>query len=118
MSGTLTKTESTLRFFDNPHFVEYERGLLELMRLISDGLGDSSEAEALRDKMESAWRELDSAEIARLDGLSADLFVLEKQSIPSHGDTSSEGMAVAEVRHAWEREDWDGLLRALRSHSL
>ena len=53
-------------------FVEYVELLRQLHVLIDTGLGESSEADAIRDRMDEPWRRLTSEEIAEIDRLLAE----------------------------------------------
>lgn len=64
------------RFASNPYYVEYETLLTALARLMAEGKGDTPEADAIRDAMEHPERELIREELERLNGLSADLYML------------------------------------------
>jgi hypothetical protein len=57
---------------ESPHFLEYIALLRQLRGLISDGKGESEEAERLRDRMDAPWLQLTAEEIARIDTLAAD----------------------------------------------
>lgn len=70
------------RFADNPSYVEYETLLLTLHDMIARGQGDSEAADVIRDRMDAPWSQLDSEEVARINGLSADLYMLSGEEIP------------------------------------
>ncbi len=59
------------RFQNNPDFVTYVQLFRQLHTLVSEGMADSPEAEALRDQMDDFWYRLTDDEIAELDRLSA-----------------------------------------------
>jgi DNA-binding NarL/FixJ family response regulator len=69
-------------------FVEYVELLRQLHVLIDTGLGESSEADAIRDRMDGPWRHLTSEEIAEIDRLSA-----ESRS-PKPGTASGDASAI------------------------
>lgn len=52
---------------------EYARLLGKLHELITQGEGDSAEADAIRDEMDGPWYALTEQERERLNGLSEDL---------------------------------------------
>jgi hypothetical protein len=55
----------------SPDYAEYERLLLKLHDLMTQGKGDSEEADAIRDAMDDPWNRLTAVEAARASGLSA-----------------------------------------------
>ncbi len=59
-------------FQEKSAFVEYVQLLKQLHVLIDSGLGESSEADAIRDRMDEPWRHLTSEEIAEIDRMSAE----------------------------------------------
>ncbi len=75
-------------FQEKPAFVEYVELLNQLHELIDTGLGESSEADAIRDRMDEPWRHLSDEEIAEIDRLSA-----EPRS-PGPGALSADSSAV------------------------
>jgi hypothetical protein len=58
---------------ESPHFLEYVALLRQLRGLISDGKGESEEADRLRDRMDAPWFQLTADEIARIDTLATDV---------------------------------------------
>jgi hypothetical protein len=58
-------------FHENPAFIEYTELLKQLHALIEKGLGESLEADALRDRMDGPWSRLTKEEIVEIDRLSA-----------------------------------------------
>jgi hypothetical protein len=58
-------------FYENPAFIEYTKLLKQLHALIDKGLGESLEADAIRDRMDEPWSHLTKEEIAEIDRLSA-----------------------------------------------
>lgn len=61
-------------FMNNPEYVKYVHLLKQLHRLISEGKGDTEEADALRDEMDTPWHSLSKEEIDRVNSLAADLY--------------------------------------------
>ena len=61
--------------FDNPRFLEYVRLLRDLHVAIQEGWDETAEGEALR-SMDDSGRRLSGAEIASLNGISADFYSL------------------------------------------
>jgi tetratricopeptide (TPR) repeat protein len=104
------------RYWDNPNFAEYESLLRRLHCLMAAGKGDTDEADAVRDDMDKPWRQLGREELARLDGLSADLYMLEDNEIfePADTDEETHGRLQAELREAWSQEKWEDVLSLLR----
>lgn len=60
---------------ESPHFVEYVALLKHLRGLISEGRGESEEADRLRDRMDEPWLHLTQEEIARIDASAAEIEV-------------------------------------------
>jgi tetratricopeptide (TPR) repeat protein len=106
----------TGKFSNNPYYVEYESLLKQLHRLIATGNGNSEEADAVRDEMDRPERELSSEELTRLNGLSADLYMLQGDEVferPGEDPWTPQQLA-AHLKSAWTREDWEGVLQLLR----
>ena len=101
-------------YAENPYFTEYEKLLIELshaMRVI-----DTERANTIRRQMEGPERQLTDLMIERLDGLAADLYMLSGKELFERTDQAD---AVptrlgAELRQAWEREEWQNVLTLLR----
>jgi hypothetical protein len=103
-------------YASNPRYVKYERLLQELHHLMAEGKGDTEEADALREEMDEPWWALRREERARLDGLSADLYMLQDQEVFEPLDPSErtpERLGVA-LKAAWDQGDWESLLELLR----
>lgn len=100
-------------FADNPYYIEYENLLKKVHFLIAQGKGDSAEADALRDEMGKPEQELSHEEIMRLNGLSADLYMLQDDEIFEAHDGTQEQLRE-DLSAAWERSDWETLLALLR----
>jgi len=58
---------------NNEAYIEYQKMLVQLHRLIADNLGDSKEAQELNEDMEIPELELTEQDIVRLNSLSGDL---------------------------------------------
>jgi DNA-binding CsgD family transcriptional regulator len=56
---------------ESPHFLEYLALLRQLHGLISEGKGESEDADRLRDRMDEPWLHLTAEDIARIDKLGA-----------------------------------------------
>src|SRR5438105_4980179 len=103
------------KFSDNPYYVEYEDLLKKLHRLIAEGKGASEEADTVRDEMDRPERELSSEELARLNGLSADLYMLQGDEIfeTSGTDTATPELLASHLDAAWHEQDWQRVLELL-----
>jgi tetratricopeptide (TPR) repeat protein len=106
----------TQRFQDNPAFVEYEKLQRDLHALIASGKGDADEADEVRDRMDPLLREINGEEQARLDGLSADLYMLSGDEVLERSQYSH--LSVPDFRRelseAQRWNDWDSVLGLLR----
>lgn len=103
-------------FTANPHFEEYERLLIELHLLIAAEEGDTDLADEVRDRMDGPWRNLSDAERRRLDGLSADLYMLQGDEVYTHVESPARVQLLGiQAREAQETGDWDRVLRLLRT---
>jgi tetratricopeptide (TPR) repeat protein len=103
-------------FASNPSYIEYEKLLHELHQLMAQGKGDSPEADLIRDEMDRPWRELSEEEIARLNGLSADLYMLQGDEVfepLSEAERTRERLGPA-LKEANDRRDWQEVLALLR----
>jgi hypothetical protein len=109
-------TMMTGKFSDNPYYVEYETLLKKLHRLMAEGKGDSEEADAVRDEMDRPERELNREELARLNGLSADLYMLQDDEMfePPDPDEGTPELLDARLDAAWHGQDWEKVLELLR----
>jgi hypothetical protein len=107
MTGKLT---------DNPYYVEYEDLLKKHHRLIAEGKGESEEADAVRDEMDRPERELSREELAWLNGLSADLYVLQDDEIfeTAASETAAPDLLAADLDAAWHGQNWERVLELLR----
>lgn len=103
----------TAKFSDNPYYLEYEALLKQLHELMAAGKSDSNEAETIRDKMDSPWLNLSREEIQRLNGLSADLYMLQDDEVFEKYDGTQEQLR-SDLGTAWERRDWARVLALLR----
>lgn len=97
----------------------FEKGaqlLVQLHELIESGEGDGADADAVRDRMDVIWSQLDEVKIARLDGLSADLYTLGGDSPIVHppGSHVFTPRASEFLRETELRSDWDAQLEFLR----
>jgi hypothetical protein len=66
----------SVRFSQNPVYREAEQWMLALHAHIRAGEGETSEADAIRDRLDVPWGQLSPEEVERLDGLSGDLYML------------------------------------------
>ncbi len=105
-------------FANNPYYVEYESRLKQLNSLMAEGKSDTDEAEAVRDAMDTPWMRLTQAEQARLNGLSADLYMLQDDETfePAGGRTKIQiGQAIFA---AMKQENWEEALALMRKPNL
>ena len=139
------QNQSEHLFAQNPAYREYEHLLVQLHRLIAEGQGDSEAADILRDAMDEPDRKLSHQEVARLNGLSSDLYMLSPghpRGFTTDGEqremdhrTTEALHAMAETRSpeplrfalnafreeiiaAEERGDWESVLALLRNGLL
>lgn len=104
-----------VEFVNNLAVMEYERLLIQLHELIAEGKGDADDADAVRDEMELPERQLSRAELLLLNGLSADLYMLQDDEIfEARGEGETDAVLESRLRAAWERGEWDAALRSLR----
>jgi tetratricopeptide (TPR) repeat protein len=104
------------KFADNPNYVRYETLLRKLHLLDVKGRGDAEEADQLRDEMDAPYRGLTSEEVARIRGLSADLYMLQDDEVYEPTDPAErtpERLGTA-LRDAWQRGDAEATLALLR----
>ena len=101
------------KFADNPFYVQYEALLEELHRLIAAGKGNEDEADAVRDEMDGPEQKLTQKEIMRLNGLSADLHMLQDDEIYEPYDGTQDELRVA-LSEALGSNDYETILRLLR----
>src|ERR1700732_1553659 len=93
----------------------YSRLLLRLHDLIAKGMGDSPEADAVRDQMDGPWRSLTEAQQERGGGLSEDLGALAENKPRSRKLSPEERRKWGhEFRAAFESAEWDRALALLR----
>ena len=82
-----------------PPIIAYAQLLVEMHRLIGEGKGDSEEAEALADHMDTPWYAMIAQEQTRMRGLAADLHAL-REGGPRRVDMAPE--ELANWRRAWK----------------
>jgi tetratricopeptide (TPR) repeat protein len=97
-------------FTDSPYFNEYETCLRQLHRLIAEGKGNTEEADEVRDAMDTPWLHLTDAEVARLDGLSADLYMLQDREVFEPSDGRSKIQIGQAIYTALNQEKWEEAL--------
>jgi hypothetical protein len=104
-------------FADNAYYREYQRLLVELHALIAAGRNQSSEARELRQAMERSESHLSEEEIARLNGLSADLSMIHDREIPDPEVAARvpAGDVPWLMEQAHKSRNWEGLLELLRA---
>lgn len=88
--------------------------------MIAAGQVDSAEADVLRDRMETPEARLSRAEMVRLNGLSADLYMLQDDEIYERAEESQRTRETlgAALQAAWERREWERALELLRKGPL
>ena len=96
-----------------PDIQEYKTLLVDLHRLIADGKSDSEEADDVRDRILDIWHRLSEDEIAWLDGVSADLFMLQNDEVFEPSDRPFDRLQ-SQLRTAFEENDWNRVLTLLR----
>lgn len=103
------------RFTDNPAYERYETLLKQLHSLIREGKGQSPEADAVREAMDEPAARLDRAEVLRLKGLSADLYMLQgKEVLATDGPRLELPELRSELSHFQDWNSWDAVLSLLR----
>lgn len=101
------------QFADNPFYVQYEALLKELHHLIAAGKGNGDKADAVRDEMDAPEQKLSQKEIMRLNGLSADLYMLQDAEVYEPYDGTQEDLRQA-INDAHRSGDCEELLKRLR----
>lgn len=102
-------------FETNVNYRRYLELLRQLHLAMSSDPVDEAHADEIRDEMDAPWRGLSTAEIGRLDGLSADLYSLEiRMDRPADALTEEGRTLRQEFQRALERKQWDEALAALR----
>lgn len=101
------------KFADNPHYVQYERLLDKLSRLMAEGKGDTNEADTVRDEMDAPWYKLSQEETDRLRGVSADLYMLQNKEVYEPYEGMREDL-IAALSEALGRLDYEVILSLLR----
>jgi tetratricopeptide (TPR) repeat protein len=92
-------------------YSEYKSLLMRLHNLLAEEKGRSEEARNIRREMDMPERSLTDEEMDHLDGLSADLYMLQGKEIFEPGNVSGE-----ELRAAWKEERWEEVLQLLRKN--
>ncbi len=107
---------NTTQFQSNPAYTKLVELLHELHKLMRNGKGDSDEADQVRDQMDAPWYKLDSAERARFDGMSADLYTLESKSPIQHANSDRfiEKELSGRLALLIMAREWDRVLELLR----
>src|SRR5439155_6630607 len=104
------------RFADNPSYVQYEMLLKRLHALIARGEGQGPEGDAVREQMDEPIGQLSRAEILRLKGLSADLYMLQGREVlvTDTGPRLELQDLRSELEHFRDWNSWDAVLAILR----
>ena len=100
----------------SPASREYARLTGRLHDLMATGLGESEEADAVRDAMDGPWKQLSGAERDRLSGLSADLYMFTGEEIIEPAELAERGSDTLGVALLAARThgDWETVLALLR----
>ena len=100
----------------NSEYLKYLRLTLALHIMLKQGKGESAEADLLREEVLPTWARLTEHERERLNGLSADLYMLEGDEMHVHADPAdrTRGRFGPRFKAAWGRQDWDEVLKLLR----
>lgn len=101
-------------FSTEPHYVQAVRGLLRMHELEIQGLGDSPQADTIRDALEGQWLQLTEEERNRLTGLSEDLYSLSEPSDTREMNAQAQRQLI-EAYEARQAQNWDKALELLRS---
>jgi hypothetical protein len=104
----------------NNSYSEYKKLTIDLHNLFAKGLGQSAEANAVRESMEGPEKGLTEAEKDRLFNLSGDLFMLiDKEK--KDGQQKDEGPEAEEFKKEYwkcvEEHNYDKALEILRSET-
>ncbi len=95
----------------NPDLLKHIQLLVRLHELIRAGLGDSSEADALRDQLDTCWIRLDQGEKELVRGLSTDLHTLGRSVSSGEYDD----VIVLKVGQAIVEDKWPEAISLLRT---
>jgi tetratricopeptide (TPR) repeat protein len=102
-------------FEQNDNYRQYVELLRQLHAVMASDHPDEAHADAIRDQMDGPWRGLGSAEIDRVQGLSADLYSLEIKHNRVPDAMTDEGRALRQsFQRACDLKHWDESLAALR----
>jgi hypothetical protein len=95
---------------------EYARLTVRLHELMGAGLGESEEADSVRDQMDGPWKQLTAAERDRLGGLSSDLYMLSDEEVFERAEPAERGPDTlgAALLAARANGDWEAVLALLR----
>src|SRR5438477_122167 len=105
-------------FFNNPDFLQYVRLLSELHQLIREGMDETPEGEALRDRMDDPGSRLSSDDIVSVNGISADFYSLAASStgpvLPQTDEVKADLRSALDAR---DRRDFSRALELLRQRA-
>ncbi len=107
---------TTPLFLDNPDYSDSARFILEAHAKLARGESSLPDTDAEYDRMEEAWFNLSPAEKARLDGLSADLHMLEDEEVHQQLDPAerSPERLGHRLQTALHHNNWEEVLVLLR----
>ncbi|HEY7119591.1 MAG TPA: hypothetical protein VH475_23570 [Tepidisphaeraceae bacterium] len=100
---------------NNPAYVEYEALLRRLHDVTAQYGNDSAEADSVRERMDGPERHLNRWEMNRLNGLSADLYMVRDEEVLEQPPAAQSQAELRQLIQEYERwNDWDSVLALLR----
>lgn len=106
-----------LQFANNPAYNRYEKGLILLHQFLMEGKNDTPEIDPIHEDLDDCTPYLDAAEVQRLGGLSADLYMIQGKEIFEETDLTAEQIKER-CAEASQREDWEAALTLLRTGKI
>jgi len=106
-----------LQFANNPANNRYEKGLILLHQFLMEGKNDTPEIDPIHEDLDDCTPYLDAAEVQRLGGLSADLYMIQDKEIFEETDLTAEQIKER-CAEASQREDWEAALTLLRTGKI
>ena len=92
-------------------YEQYKKLLLQLHEMNRQGTDQTDEADVIRDQMDAPGYRLNEKELERVNGLSADLYMLTGEEILESPDLPDIDI---EFSKAYKAKDWDRVLEILR----
>lgn len=104
-------------FLNNPHYTEIVHLLKQLHLLSRENRGESEEAEAIREEMDSHWYKLEPQEMALVKIMSADLRMIEGKEVfrPVPPQERTREWLGPKLAEAHSHQDWVSVLTLLRN---